>query len=147
MPPHHFWYFHFPNNFDQKIINTFTLRKKCPYSKLVWSVFPRIRTEYGEIRSISAYSVHMRENTDQNHSEYRHFLRCVSDIVELNEKSENLTKQMLVSSKNLLHNTAQKIKFSIKDFLSKCDQVCRFLRTWSHLLKKSLMENFVFYAV
>ena len=94
MPPHHFWHFHFPNNFDQKIINTFTLRKKCPYSKLVWSVFPRIRTEYGEIRSISAYSVHMRENTDQNHSEYRHFLRCVSDIVELNEKSENLTKQI-----------------------------------------------------
>ena len=89
----------------------------------------------------------MRENKEQNHSEYGHFLRCVSDIVELNEKSENLTKQMLVSSKNLLHNTAQKIKFSIKDFFSKCDQVCRFLRTLSHLRKKSLMENFVFYAV
>ena len=30
-----------------------------------WSVFYRIRTEYGEIRSISLYSVQMRENTDQ----------------------------------------------------------------------------------
>ena len=30
-----------------------------------WSVFSRIRTEYGEIRSISPYSVRMRENTDQ----------------------------------------------------------------------------------
>ena len=30
-----------------------------------WTVFSRIRTEYGEIRSISPYSVQMRENTDQ----------------------------------------------------------------------------------
>ena len=30
-----------------------------------WPVFPRIGTEYGEIRSISSYSVQMRENTDQ----------------------------------------------------------------------------------
>ena len=29
-----------------------TLREKCPYSELFWSVFSRIRTEYGEIRSI-----------------------------------------------------------------------------------------------
>ena len=42
--------------------------------------------------------------------------------------------------------TAQKMKFSIKDFLSKCDQIS-FLRIWSHLLKKSLMENFIFCAV
>ena len=30
-----------------------------------WSVFSRIRTEYGEIRSIFPYSVRIRENTDQ----------------------------------------------------------------------------------
>ena len=36
------------------------------------------------------------------------------------------------------------MKFSIKDFLSKCDQICSFLLIWSHLLKKSLMENFIF---
>ena len=30
-----------------------------------WSVFSRIRTEYGEIPSISPYSVRMRESTDQ----------------------------------------------------------------------------------
>ena len=30
-----------------------------------WSVFPRIRTEYGEIRSISSYSVRMWGNADQ----------------------------------------------------------------------------------
>ena len=43
--------------------------------------------------------------------------------------------------------TAQKIKFSIKDFFSKCDQIHSFLRIWSYLLKKSLMVNFIFCAV
>ena len=39
------------------------------------------------------------------------------------------------------------MKFSIKDFLSKCDQIRRKLRIRSHLPKKSLMENFVLSAV
>ena len=39
------------------------------------------------------------------------------------------------------------MKFSIKDFFSKCDQICSFLWISSYLLKKSLMENFVFCAV
>ena len=39
------------------------------------------------------------------------------------------------------------MKFSIKDFFSKCDQIRSFLRIWSHLFKKSLMENFIFCAL
>ena len=39
------------------------------------------------------------------------------------------------------------MKFSIKDFFSKCDQIRRKLRIWSHLLKKSLMQNFIFSPV
>ena len=39
------------------------------------------------------------------------------------------------------------MKFSINHFFSKCDQIRRKLRIWSHLLKRSLMENFVFSAV
>ena len=39
------------------------------------------------------------------------------------------------------------MKFSIKDFFSKCDQIRRKLRIWSHLLKKSLIESFIFCAV
>ena len=42
---------------------------------------------------------------------------------------------------------AQKMKFSIKDLSSKCDQIRRKLRIWSHLLKKPLMYNFIFCAV
>ena len=43
--------------------------------------------------------------------------------------------------------TAKKMKFSIKDFFGRCDQIRMKLRIWSHLLKKSLMENFIFCAV
>ena len=39
------------------------------------------------------------------------------------------------------------MKFSIKDFFSKCDQIGSLLRIWSPLLKKSLIENFIFWAV
>ena len=41
-----------------------SLRENYPHSELFQSVFSRIRTEYGEIRSI----------TDQNNSKYGHFL-------------------------------------------------------------------------
>ena len=39
------------------------------------------------------------------------------------------------------------MKFFVKDFSGKCDQIRRKLRIWSHLPKKSLMENFIFCAV
>ena len=54
-------------------VNLRALRERCPHSKLFWSVFSGIRTEYGEIR-ISPYYVRMLENMDQNNSEYGHFL-------------------------------------------------------------------------
>ena len=38
--------------------------------------------------------------------------------------------------------TAQKMKFSIKDFFSKCDHIHKKVRIWSHLLK-----NFIFCEV
>ena len=49
-----------------------SLREKCPYTELFWSAFSRIRTEYG---------VEMRENADQNNSEYGHFLAVYSAIL------------------------------------------------------------------
>ena len=39
------------------------------------------------------------------------------------------------------------MKFFIKDLFSKWDQIRRFLRIWPHLLKKPLMETFIFCAV
>ena len=55
--------------------DNYSLLEMCPYSELFWPVFSCILTEYGEIRSISPYSVRMLDNMYQNNSEYGHFLR------------------------------------------------------------------------
>ena len=57
-----------------------------------------------------------------------------------------LTLNVRLSSSDLSHTLHKKLKFSIKYFFIKCDQICRKLRIWSHLLKKFLMENFIFCA-
>ena len=44
-------------------------------------------------------------------------------------------------------DTAQKTKFSINGFFSKCNQIHRKLRIWPHLLKKFMMENLTFCTV
>ena len=46
-----------------------------------------------------------------------------------------------------IFRTSQKVKFSIKNFFSKFDQIRSFRWIWSHLLKKFLMENFIFCAM
>ena len=51
-----------------------------------------------------------------------------------------------VNSQDTRKTAAQKLKFSIKYFFSKYDQILSLLRIWSHLLMKSLMENFGFCA-
>ena len=49
----------------------------------------------------------------------------------------------ILEGTGFLSITVQKIKFPIKNFFSKCDQ----LRIGPHLLKKSLMERFIFCVV
>ena len=56
------------------------------------------------------------------------------------------TSKMDVSSKKR-QLLLKKMKFSITDCFSKCYQIRKKLRIWSHLLKKSLMENFIFCTV
>ena len=60
------------------ILFHYILREKYPYLEFFWSVFSRIRTEFGEIQSISSYSVLMWENADQKNSEYWYFSRSDS---------------------------------------------------------------------
>ena len=74
---------------------------------------------------------------------YFSFYVCIS-----NQKNEiSSIRVIFFHNEAALSNTAQKMKFSIKDFFSKCDQIRSFLRIWSHLLKKLLMENFMFCLV
>ena len=56
-----------------------------------------------------------------------------------------LTKK--ITPMSYLLDIAQKRKFPFKDFFSKCDQNLRKLRIWSHLLKNSLIENFILCAL
>ena len=53
----------------------------------------------------------------------------------------------IVVKYNFLDFTAQKMKYSIKDFFSIYDKIHNLLRIWSHLLKRLLMEVFIFCAV
>ena len=57
-----------------------------------------------------------------------------------------LCKYYLHKVTNLMQQ-AQKLKFSIKDFSSKSDQIHRNLWIWSHLLEKFLMGNSFFCVV
>ena len=60
----------------------------------------------------------------------------------------NLNFERIQNIKNVLSNikhlSLQKMKFSIKDFFSKCDQIRSFLRIWSHLLKNPKWKTSIF---
>ena len=71
-----------------------SLHEKCLYSELFWSAFFLIWTEYGEILRISPYSVRMRENADQNNSEYGRFLRSESSKIILAEMYSPLNEHL-----------------------------------------------------
>ena len=58
----------------------------------------------------------------------------------------NLIDLLETTSSHLGNNTAQGVKIPIEYFFNKCDQIHSFLRIWSHLLKKTLMENFFFFV-
>ena len=54
-------------------------------------------------------------------------------------------REVILNRAKDYYDTAQKGKFSIEDFFSKCDNIRSFLRIWSHLLMKSLVENFILF--
>ena len=83
------------------------------------------------------------------------YLLCLCPFLDLSLFMSYLCNLFSISSSFLLwlivyfndywHTSLhRKMKFSI---FSKCDQICSFLRIWSHLLRKSFMENFIFCAV
>ena len=73
-------------------------------------------------------------------------LRKISIEITIFEINENvaLTFSRKVFFAKSLH---KHWSFSIKDIFSKCDQIRRKLRIWSHFLRKSILENFIFCAV
>ena len=59
-----------------------TLREKHPYSEFFWSVFSRIRTEYGEIRSIQSKcgKIRTRKYSVSEHFSYSEHFPCFMKV-------------------------------------------------------------------
>ena len=84
-----------------------------------------------------------------------HFLNSASVLLNFQiNRASNVARVLLlhiviISSRHAIFcifvyvSTAQKMKFSIKELFSIFNQIGSFLRIWSHLLKKSLMEKFI----
>ena len=76
-------------------------------------------------------------------SVHSYLVRTYSFLASQGIKTLHCTKNEIFHQK-ILHYT--KMKFSIKNFFSKFYQIRRFLRIYSHLLKQSLLKNFIFCA-
>ena len=63
------------------------------------------------------------------------------------ENPQNLQNNFSVDTDELMlldFHSVQKMKFSIKNFPSKCDEISSFPQIWSHLWEKYLREIFIF---
>ena len=69
-------------------------------------------------------------------------LKNVVIFIQTIQRKNSKSKQLAFSTR--MKFTAHKMKFSIKYFFCKNDQIQRKLQSWSYLLKESLMENFMF---
>ena len=89
-------------------------------------------------------SFHQKMNSKLIRSE---MLKCLEDlkIISIQPTCLNWVNARWKSSSKTTNCT--KMKISTKDFFSACDQIRRKLRIRSHLLKKSLMVNFIFCVV
>ena len=85
------------------------------------------------------YAVNLQENTN--------VFSCMGVLLGTKDPVFTIVLHGEFSQEISIIDTAQKMEFSINDFVSKCDQICSFLRIWSHFLKKSLMENFIICTV
>ena len=87
----------------------------------------------------------MTKVKSQKFKKHNHLYLRIAAIVEIVHKKRTSFKTQ--ASKKAATCTAQKMKYTIKDFSNKCDQIYRKLWIWPHLLKKSLIVNFIFCAV
>ena len=94
--------FELKSNFMGKYTSD-SLRKKCVYSEFYWSVFFRIRTEYGETRNISPYSVRMRGNIARKTPNTDTFQAVVFDRALNTRLITHIQKQPFAKNKIYIH--------------------------------------------
>ena len=83
-----------------------------------------------------------------NFPQFGHFaLRSISSVstsLTICAKVLHFTNSSSFCKLRGLAPSAQKMIFSITDFFTECDQIRSFLRIWSHLWKRRVMENPIF---
>ena len=136
--------------FSEKIFSTSCqqqLRNNVNSSS--WNSNPDRKGILEKIQNRPCHQTDNRKHQDLEHSEkitcHHHHPQMTQEEgpLEMQFILWKLCKRKWLARKQV---TLHKMKFSIKDFFSICDQIQRKLRIWSHLLKKSLMENFIFCA-
>ena len=122
------WQMCFPVNFATFLRTTTFIEHVWWLLLLIWPYTQTNHKQVQEHLSVAGYT--------WRHPNKRSSLKCCFHLVDIfMQKLQDYT------------NTAQKMKFSIKDFFNKCDQTRRKLRIWSQLLMKSLTKNFIFCGV
>ena len=109
-----------------------SMSKRCGYTEFFWSIFSYIRTEYGDLLCKSSCLIWVQEYKEQKNSEYGHFLRDVSPVKNIEGE---FYFQVYFHRIERFHENARGLTLH---------KIRSFLRIRSHLLKKSLMENFIF---
>ena len=94
--------------------NSYKLCKKCPYSELFWSAFFPHFLAF-RLNTLSVFSP-MRENADQNNSEYGHFLRS-RKLTHTNAISNGFFQKLF---RALLAFTAFLYRVSLEHLLLNC---------------------------
>ena len=89
----------------------------------------------------------VKSNNAKKAKQERYFW-SVSEFYDIGTKDKDLrvlkSRFQAFFQQVLTSITAQKMKFSIRDFLSECDQIRSFQRIWSYLLKTK--SNDLIYA-
>ena len=124
--------------FIDKIFNG-KLQFLCSDRQEIWQ---RIRTTIAG----STNSVYEQYSQDNHKCTVNYWKLTLDMVLKLSNRSpwSGITEKEIDF---LIVRTPQKIKFLIRDFFSKCEQIHSLLGIRSHLLNISLMENFNFCAV
>ena len=117
------------------VLFIFPLREKCS-NKAFFLV--RIFRYLDWIRRFTKYLSVFSPNTGKYGPEKTPYLNTFHTVFHAFIFDLNSSKELA------LHKM---MKFSIKDFISKYDQIRSFLPSWSHILNKYLMENIFFCVV
>ena len=76
-----------------------------------------------------------------------HLFKCTWEEIYFQQSFSRRNHYLNTFQSVTCYVTTQKKKFSTNYFFSQCDQIRKKLRIRSHLLKKSLMKNFIFCPV